>query len=85
MIYERISKGRFASDMQKHGFSYEGACALFDYLEDFSDYVERPVEFDPIAFRCEFTEYSSREEAEKDFGGEVDVVAEGNGYVIVNY
>jgi ubiquitin C-terminal hydrolase len=49
--------------MIKHGFSYEGARALFEYYEEF----EEDIPFDPVAIRCDFTEYENFEAVQKDY------------------
>ena len=53
-----VTEYELRDEMIKHGFSYEGATALFDYLEG----VDEDLEFDPIAFRCDFTEYKNLDE-----------------------
>jgi len=85
-IIEEVYLERFVDVMTKHGFSREGARALFEYLEEYSESTGEPVNFDPIAFRCDFAEYGSEEEAKDDLGenGFV-VVAEFNGGIIVAY
>ena len=42
----------------QNAFSYEGLVALFDYLEDYEQSCGTALEFDPVALRCEFTEYN---------------------------
>jgi|TARA_R100001460_G_scaffold67270_2_gene107499 hypothetical protein len=59
-----VTSYEFRDEMIKHGFSYEGAIALFDYLEE----VDEDLEFDPTAFRCEFTEYANLKEFHSDYG-----------------
>jgi hypothetical protein len=49
--------------MIKHGFSYEGSKALFEYYEEFEEYIP----FDPVAIRCDFTEYENFEAVQKDY------------------
>jgi hypothetical protein len=49
--------------MIKHGFSYEGSKALFEYYEEF----EEDIPFDPVAIRCDFTEYENFEAVQKDY------------------
>jgi len=44
------------------GWSYAGARALVEYLEELEDEIGE-IEFDMIALRCEYTEYGSAEEA----------------------
>ena len=46
-----------------NNFSYEGLVSLFDYLEDFENDTGTAIEFDPIALRCEFSEYTTISEA----------------------
>lgn len=50
-------------------WSYEGATALIEYLEEFETWnSESPLEFDPVALRCEFTEYKTLGQALEDYG-----------------
>ena len=55
------------SDGYRTSFSYDGAKALFDYLEEYSDEVNEPMNYDPVAWCCEFTEYANLEELQKDY------------------
>lgn len=67
MIFTEITQSKFVNDETIRGsFSYEGAKELFNYLTDFSSEQE-PVQFDPIALRCDFTEYSSLAEIIGDY------------------
>lgn len=50
-------------ESRKNSFSYEGKRALFDYLEEYENSTGQPLEFDPVALDCEFTEYASADEA----------------------
>ena len=61
---DTIIEYTFVTDMTKegYGFSIAGARALFEYLESYELDCETEIEYDPIAFRCEFTEYSDLEE-----------------------
>jgi hypothetical protein len=45
------------------GWSYAGARALVEYLEEMEDETGEEIEFDAVALRCEYTEYESAEEA----------------------
>ena len=47
-------------------FTIEGLRALFDYLEQWEDDVGEPMEFDPIALCCQFSQYKSAAEAVAD-------------------
>jgi hypothetical protein len=63
MLVETVNEYAFRDEMIKHGFSYEGATALFEYYEDF----EEDIPFDPVAIRCEFDEYESLEDVKKSY------------------
>ena len=63
-----ISIFQFRDDMVgDSSFSYEGANTLFDYLEDYEEDCGEVLEYDPTAFRCEFTEYKSIEEIKENY------------------
>lgn len=47
---------------RENHFSYEGFDALYDYLDEYSDEMDKPFEVDVIALCCDFTEYSGWEE-----------------------
>lgn len=47
---------------RENHFSYEGFDALYDYLDEYSDEMDKPLEVDVIALCCDFTEYSGWEE-----------------------
>jgi len=51
------------NSLEGFGFSYEGSKELFEYLEG----IDPEIEFDPIAIRCDFSEYDSFEELQKDY------------------
>ena len=86
------------SDNYKNNFSYEGANALQEYLELLSDHIGENIEFDPIAWCCEFSEYDSLSEAYKNwrydytyvedeareyFRDNTSLIELGNGHIIV--
>lgn len=56
------------SDSYKNNFSFEGANAVQDYYEQLSDDLGQDIEFDPIAWCCEFSEYGSFEDFKNDAG-----------------
>ncbi len=62
-----ISIFQFRDDMVGDSFSYEGVNTLFDYLEDYEEDCGEEIEYDPTAFRCEFTEYENIEEVKKNY------------------
>lgn len=49
-------------------WSYEGAQALVAYLEDLEEELDAPIEFDKVAFRCDYSEYASALEAATENG-----------------
>ena len=51
-------------------WSYEGAHALIEYLEQMEDDIGQTIEFDPIAIRCDYSEYESATEALSDYTSE---------------
>ena len=61
---DTITQYQFVDAMPKEGFgfSYEGSKALFDYLTELEESCDTELEFDPIAFRCDFDEYDTLEE-----------------------
>ena len=63
-MIETITEHTFIDTMTKkdNGFSYDGSKALFDYLEQLEEDCDIKIEFDPIAFRCEYVEYDNLKE-----------------------
>ena len=53
---------------QYAGWSYKGAIALVEYLEQYEQDLGEQVELDVVAIRCDFSEYSSALEAAIDNG-----------------
>jgi hypothetical protein len=67
MIYREITLNEFTeNEVIKDNFSYLASVELYHYLTDFGS-ISEPVEFDPIALRCDFTDYSSLEEVIGDY------------------
>ena len=54
----------FRNAGREDNFSYEGLCALYDWLEELGE----EYELDVIALCCEFSEYSSALECIEDAG-----------------
>ena len=50
-----------------NNMSYDGARALFEYIEEYEDSCGTEIEFDVVAIRCEWTEYENIEEVSKDY------------------
>ena len=53
---------------QYAGWSYEGARALAEYLEEYEEGTGEEMEFDRVALRCDFSEYGSASEAAGEYG-----------------
>lgn len=90
VMKEKVTEGKFISVMNKHGFSYEGAKLLFEYLTMLEEDIGTDFEFDPVRFRCDFVEYPSVEAALEDLGCSMEVleeniIARGDNCIIVNY
>jgi hypothetical protein len=64
---DTITSSQFTDEMIKHGFSYEGTKALFEYLTMLEEDCDHELEFDPIAFRCDFNEYENFKELKNDY------------------
>ena len=67
MIKWRLTKSEFVDEFLKidsDSFSREALEVMFDYYND----VGVDVEFDPIAFRCDWSEYESEQDALEQYG-----------------
>tara|TARA_R110002020_G_scaffold203725_1_gene407500 strand:- start:393 stop:680 length:288 start_codon:yes stop_codon:yes gene_type:complete len=64
---DTVTEHTFTNEMIKHGFSYEGTKALFEYFEQYEQDCDTELEFDPIAFRCQYDEYENIEEVKKNY------------------
>ena len=51
-------------------WSQNGALALAEYLEEYEESTGEELEFDPVAIRCEFSEYESAIEAAAQYTSE---------------
>ena len=56
---------------QYAGWSYDGAHALVEYLEQIEEDGEE-IEFDAVALRCDFAEYETALQAAEEYGFEPD-------------
>lgn len=91
MIYIELSTRELADMLLADDYanwSYEGAMALSEQLEDLHTDID--LEFDVVAIRCAFSEYSSREEFYADYDQDTDrtelddkILVEGDTFVIV--
>lgn len=70
-MFTRVSESDFTSwfarsEERKNQFSYNGLVALYEYLEEMEEDIG-PMEFDPIALCCEYTEFATAWEAMKQY------------------
>lgn len=64
IVKTHISDSELFHDLKAMGrdnFSYDGAKALTEYLEQLSEDIGENIEYDPIAFCCDFAEYLEKE------------------------
>lgn len=62
MIKETVNEYRFTDVLLKDEYaswSYGATKALYDYYEQLSDDMGEDIELDPVAIRCEWSEYDS--------------------------
>ena len=65
-----IDRYEFAGWFAEHrpnDFSPIGRLELYDMLKSYEDDTDEEIEFDPIAFCCEYTEYEDMEEFWLDY------------------
>ena len=48
-------------------WSWAGAQALIEYLEELEEQTNKKIEFDRVAIRCEYSEYETALDAAKDY------------------
>ena len=69
-MYQNLSTDeaiKLLKDDDSAGWSWDGAKALIEYLEELEDSLDKPIEFDRVAFRCDFREYESVLEAAEHY------------------
>ena len=72
MIVETLTRSQFTgNETMRASFTYEAAGALFDWYTDLAEGCGEPVEFDPVGFRCDWSEYSL-DELQDDYGHLLD-------------
>ena len=89
-MIETVNKYTFIKrfeDMNRVGetgnFSYRGLELLYDYFEEIEEETQTQLELDVIAICCEYTEYDSIEEAEKDGYSQEDIIIQDEDVIIV--
>lgn len=71
-MYRDISNQECARELcsdAQNGFSYDGALALMEYFDEINDSCGCRIMYDPVAFRCEYSEYGSALECVTDYEG----------------
>ena len=63
---------KLLKDDDNADWSWSGATALIEYLEDLEDSLDKPIQFDRVAIRCEFSEYESVLQAAEQYGFDAD-------------
>jgi len=53
--------------IRPNNFSYDGLTALYDHLIQYEEDCDTELEFDPIAYCCEFSEYDSFKDVKKNY------------------
>lgn len=56
----------------ENGFSYRGALALCEYLEELEEDTGEEIEFDAVGIRCDWSEFETALEAATEYGFETD-------------
>jgi len=67
---KEINKYEFESyfaEYRPNNFTPHGRIALFEMLNNYEEDTGEEIEFDPIAFCCEYTEYEDMEEFWLDY------------------
>ena len=67
---ETMNEFDFKNEFKKirpDNFSDEGLSVLYNYLTQYEEDCDTELEFDPIAYCCEYTEYKNYEELKKDY------------------
>jgi len=66
MIKETVNEWRFTDALladEYANWTYGATKALFDYYEQLSDEMGEDIELDPVAIRCDWSEYDNALEA----------------------
>ena len=80
-MIETITEHKFADEMTKYDFSYDGSKVLFEHLEE----IDPPdTEFDPVGIRGTYHEYENFEEVQKEYRNlDIKSISELRDYTIV--
>ena len=66
MIKQTVYESQFIDELMSDEYanwSYNGAKALYEYLEQLSEDIGEDIEMDRVALRCDYSEYKSAWEA----------------------
>jgi hypothetical protein len=70
-MFTKINQSQFIDSFRSMGretqFSYGALCALFQYMSELEEQTGEELELDVIALCCEFTEYASFEEYNREY------------------
>ena len=73
-LYKQIyNSSELYHDLKRMGrdnFTYEGAKALQEYLEQLAEDMGEPIEYVPVAFCCDYAEYKNLDDFNKSDGYE---------------
>jgi len=67
---QTINEFDFKNEFKKirpENFSYDGLTVLYDHLTRYEQDTDQELEFDPIAYCCEYTEFDSFEDVKKNY------------------
>ena len=53
--------------IRPQNFSYDGLTVLYDHLIQFEEDTDQELEFDPIAYCCEYTEFDSFKDVQVNY------------------
>jgi hypothetical protein len=70
MIMQEITKSQFIdkfNQIRPDNFSYQGLSVLYDWLVEYYEEADNDYKLDVIAICCEYSEYESLEEFNKDY------------------
>ena len=59
--------GNYPWEHPPQNFSYDGLTVLYDHLIQFEEDTDQELEFDPIAYCCEYTEFDSFKEVQLNY------------------
>ena len=63
---------KLLKDDDNADWSWSGATALIEYLENLEDSLDKPIKFDKVAFQYEYSEYESILQAAEHYGFDAD-------------